>query len=63
MKDVKIFIIIIFIFQTIRKFDCEIYSSIDKLEKLAYDERKLLDEFSIFASKVKNENVDKYANY
>lgn len=50
--------ILFLIFSCIICIDCEIFSAINELEKLAEDEGKILEEFEILA----NELGDRYLN-
>lgn len=58
------FVIIILIFAAVFNIEfanCEIFSAIDELEKLAYDEKIIIEEFQVFASDLNDDYVDRLA--
>lgn len=57
MKKIQVVLFIIII---LRKIDCEIFSSVDRLEKLVSDEKNLLQELRFFANQVNDAHINRY---
>lgn len=47
----------LFILNFFRQLNCEMFSAIDKLEKLARDEKLILQELEIFANQVNDDYI------
>lgn len=62
MSNTALKLLIVFIFidsSLIAKINCEIFSAIQELEKLAVNEKFLIKEFKVFASQVNDDYINR----